>query len=87
MSKRDPATQDCPVAPQMPAITPFKAESRFASSKTMTGDLPPSSSVVTAKFSAVLRTTWRAVSGPPVKATRATRDVKSELARNPHQDP
>ncbi len=26
-----------------------------------------------AKFSAVLRTTWRAVAGPPVKATRDTR--------------
>ena len=35
--------QVCPVAAKMPEITPFTALSMSASSKTMFGDLPPSS--------------------------------------------
>ena len=35
----------CPVAAKMPEITPFIALSSSASSKTMFGDLPPSSMV------------------------------------------
>ena len=68
---RLPATQLCPEAPKLPAIRPFAAPSRSASSNTRMGDLPPNSSVVTAKLSAEFRTTWRAVSGPPVKAIRS----------------
>ena len=71
-SPREPATQLWPDAPKFPAINPLVALSRSASSNTRMGDLPPSSSVVTAKFSAEFRITWRAVSGPPVKAMRAT---------------
>ena len=70
--RREPATQLWPLAPKMPAMTPLAVLSRSASAKAMIGDLPPSSSVTWAKLSAVLRMTWRAVSGPPVKATRAT---------------
>ena len=44
----------------MPAITPLTALSMSASSNTMTGDLPPSSSDTSAKFSAELRMMCRA---------------------------
>ena len=57
----------------MPATDPFTALSMSASSNTMKGDLPPSSRLTSAKFSAELRTTWRAAAGPPVKAMRATK--------------
>ena len=52
--------------------TPLTALSRSASSKIITGDLPPNSRETWAKFSAALRMTWRAVSGPPVKLMRST---------------
>ncbi len=42
-SSREPAMQVCPVAAKMPEIAPLTALSRLASSKTMLGDLPPSS--------------------------------------------
>ena len=51
---------------------PLTALSRSASEKTIWGDFPPSSRLTDAKFSALLRTIVRAVSGPPVKATRRT---------------
>ena len=70
--RREPATQLCPLAPKMPAMEPLTALSRSASSNTTNGDLPPSSSETSAKFSAEFRTTWRAELGPPVKLTRAT---------------
>ncbi len=56
----------------MPATAPLMALSRSASAKMMFGDLPPSSSDSLAKFSALLRTTWRAVAAPPVKAILRT---------------
>ena len=65
---REPATQLCPEAAKIPATWALAAESKSASSNTMKGDLPPSSSDVLARLSAEARTTWRAVSGPPVKA-------------------
>ena len=71
-SSREPATQLCPLALKILRSTPLTALSRSASSNTMTGDLPPSSNETSAKFSALLRITCRAVSGPPVKLTRST---------------
>ena len=62
-SSREPATQLWPVAAKMPATCALAALSRSASAKTMNGDLPPSSSEVEARFSAELRTMWRAVVG------------------------
>ena len=44
-SRRDPAMQVWPVAAKMPDTAPLTAPSMSASSKTMLGDLPPSSSV------------------------------------------
>ena len=56
----------------MPETMAFAALSRSASSKTMTGDLPPSSSETTAKLLAELATICLAVLGPPVNAIRET---------------
>ena len=72
IKRRDPATQLCPVAAKIPAIWALRALSISASSNTMKGDFPPSSSDVLARLSAVFFTICRAVSGPPVKATCAT---------------
>ena len=47
---RLPATHDCPLAPKFPAIIPFAALSRSASSKIIKGDLPPNSKFVAAKL-------------------------------------
>ena len=55
--RREPATQLWPLAPKIPAMEPLTALSRSASSNTMNGDLPPSSSEISAKFSAEFRTT------------------------------
>ena len=62
----------------MPATEPLTALSKSASSKTIKGDLPPSSSEISAKFSAVFLITCAAEAGPPVNETRATNgcDVK-----------
>ena len=49
---RDPAWQLWPVAAKIPETTPLTACSRSASSKTMLGDLPPSSSVTVLKLRA-----------------------------------
>ena len=46
----------------------------------MTGDLPPSSSETSAKFSALVRMTCRAVSRSPVKLTRVHRQVTGQCA-------
>ena len=43
-SRREPAMQVWPVAAKMPEIAPLTASSMIASSNTMLGDLPPSSS-------------------------------------------
>ena len=48
-SRREPAMQVWPVAAKMPEIAPFTACSRSASSNTMLGDLPPSSSAMRLK--------------------------------------
>jgi hypothetical protein len=49
--KREPAMQVCPVAAKMPDTAPLTASSRSASSNTMFGDLPPSSSPTFLKLS------------------------------------
>ena len=82
---RDPATQLCPVAPKIPAMDPFTALSMSASSNTMNGDLPPSSSETSAKFSRELVSTARAAPGPPVKEMRATKGC--EVSTRPHGSP
>ncbi len=64
--------QVCPVAAKMPATTPLAAASRSASSKTMLGDLPPSSSVTRARCSAAPFITALPVAVPPVNATLST---------------
>ena len=51
-SSREPAWQLCPDAAKMPETTPFTAWSRSASSNTMFGDLPPSSSVTVLRLRA-----------------------------------
>ena len=63
-----PATQDCPEAPKFPAIIPFAALSRSASSKIIMGDFPPSSRLVAAKLFEEFCIIFLAVSVPPVKA-------------------
>ena len=72
-SSREPATQIWPDAAKMPATTPFTAWSRSASSKTMLGDLPPSSIVTRFMCRAAFSLIVRPASGPPVKAMRSTR--------------
>ena len=64
--------QVCPVAAKMPETTPLAAASRSASSKTMFGDLPPSSRVTLAMWSAASFMTCLPVSVEPVKATLST---------------
>ena len=60
--------QLCPLAPKILAVTPFKALSILASSKTATGLFPPSSKVTWDKFFAELVTIFLAVLTAPVKA-------------------
>src|SRR5258706_10158237 len=43
-NRREPAMQVCPVAAKIPDTAPLSASSMTASSNTMLGDLPPSSS-------------------------------------------
>jgi len=59
-----------PVAPKMPAIAPAIALSKSASSNTMLGDLPPSSSVTGTRLRPALAAMWRPTSGLPVKLMR-----------------
>ncbi len=65
---REPAQQTWPWLNQIASTTPSTAESRSASSKTMNGDLPPSSSVSDLPEPAVASRIFRPTSVEPVKA-------------------
>ena len=60
------------MAAKIPETIAFAALSKSASSKTITGDLPPSSRETTAKLLAEFATICLAVFGPPVNAIRET---------------
>ena len=61
-----------PVAAKIPATTPLAAASRSASSKTMFGDLPPSSSETCARCDAAPVITAEPTAVEPVNATLST---------------
>ena len=67
-SRRDPAQQTCPWLNQIASTTPSTTLSRSESSKTMKGDLPPSSSERRLPLPAVTCRMWRPTSVEPVKA-------------------
>ena len=67
-----PAWHTCPWLRKMPNSAPATAASRSASSKTMLGDLPPSSRVTRLMPSAASRRMERPVAVSPVKATFRT---------------
>ncbi len=71
-SRRDPAQHTWPWLNQMASTTPSTAELRSASSKTMNGDLPPSSSVSDLPEPAVSSRIRRPTSVEPVKAILST---------------
>ncbi len=71
-SRREPAQQTCPWLNQMASTTPSTALSRSASSKTMNGDLPPSSSDSFLPLPAVASRMMRPTSVEPVKAILST---------------
>ncbi len=71
-SRREPAQQTCPWLKKMPSTTPSTALSRSASSNTMNGDLPPSSSDSRLPEPAVARRIRRPTSVEPVKAILST---------------
>ncbi len=56
-----------PALKNLPMATERAASAGSASSATITGDLPPSSSVTGTRFSAAARMTWRPTSVDPVK--------------------
>ena len=64
--------QVCPVAANTPAMTPLTALSRSASSKTICGDLPPSSSDTRAPRAAAVAPMRSPVVVEPVKAILST---------------
>ena len=61
-----------PVAAKTPAMIPLAAAGRSASSKTICGDLPPSSRVTRLTLSAAACATARPVAVEPVNATLST---------------
>ncbi len=69
---RDPAQQTCPWLNQMASTTPSTTLSRSASSKTMNGDLPPSSSESFLPLPAVATRMSRPTSVDPVNAILST---------------
>ena len=71
-SSREPAQQTCPWLNQMASTTPSIAPSMSASSNTMNGDLPPSSSVSALPVPAVCARISRPTSVEPVKAILST---------------
>ncbi len=71
-SNREPAQQTWPWLNQIESTTPSTALSMSASSKTMNGDLPPSSSVRLLPLPAVASRIARPTSVEPVKATLST---------------
>jgi hypothetical protein len=74
-SRREPAMQVWPVAAKMPAKAPTTALSRSASSNTMLGDLPPSSSVTGTSLRPASDAIWRPTPVLPVKLTRSMRPL------------
>ena len=83
---REPAQQTWPWLNQIASTTPSTAESRSASSKTMNGDLPPSSSVSALPEPAVASRIFRPTSVEPVKAILSTpswRTISSPVAPSP----
>src|SRR3546814_6449615 len=79
---RDPARQVWPLAENIPASTPLTARSRSASSKTILGDFPPSSSETRANRSAALSATCLPTVVDPVKATLSTSGWAARAARS-----
>ena len=71
-----------PVAAKMPATTPLAAASRSASSKTMLGDLPPSSSVTRARCAAAPR-----ITALPVSVAAGERDLVDAAGARPAARP
>ena len=81
-SSREPAQQTWPWLNQIASTTPSTTLSRSASSKTMNGDLPPSSSESFLPLPAVALRMMRPTSVEPVKAILSTSGVVDErLAR------
>lgn len=70
---RDPATQTSPLFQKMPQNAACNAASRFASAKTMLGDLPPSSIVRCFIVAAPVRAMPWPTPVLPVKATLSMR--------------
>ena len=71
-SRRVPAQQTCPWLNQMASTSPSTALSRSASSKTMKGLLPPSSSESFLPVPAVASRMLRPTAVEPVKAILST---------------
>ncbi|MNM99248.1 hypothetical protein D3C81_1118010 [compost metagenome] len=71
-NRREPAMHDSPDELKMPYSTPLTAWSRSASSNTMVGDLPPSSSDTGIILSAAICAMCLPVVVPPVNDTRRT---------------
>src|SRR5258706_9675335 len=71
-NNREPAMQVWPPAAKMPAIAPTTAASKSASSKTMFGDLPPSSSATCLNSPAAASLILRPPASDPVMATLTT---------------
>ncbi len=76
-----------PVAANTPATTPLAAASRSASSNTICGDLPPSSSVTLFRFSAAAWATARPVAVEPVNATLSTPECPARAAPSSREAP
>lgn len=79
---RDPAMQLWPLEEKTPYMTPARACSRSASSKTIVGDLPPSSSDTGISLSAAACARVRPVFVPPVKVifpTAGCRTIASPM--------
>src|SRR6185437_15398810 len=73
MMMRLVAVQRWPVVPNPPQIPPSMARSRLASSRTIIGFFPPSSSEQCLKFCAAAAPTMRPTSEEPVKDTASTK--------------
>ena len=79
-SSREPAQQTWPWLNQIASTTPSTAPSRSASSNTMKGDLPPSSSVSDLPVPAVAWRIRRPTSVEPVKAILSTPGCSTSAA-------
>ena len=76
-----------PVAAKTPAMMPLAAAGRSASSKTICGDLPPSSRVTRLRLSAAACATARPVAVEPVNATLSTPLCEASAAPSSRLDP